>query len=46
MIIAYVSLLKIVFISVHVQWRAQKIFMGGFWFRVVWWSFVFGVRCL
>jgi len=28
------------------QWRTQKIFMGGFWFRVIWWSFVFGVRCL
>ena len=28
------------------QWRTQKIFMGGGWFRVVWWSFVFGVRCL
>ena len=26
-----------------VQWRTQKIFMGGIWFRVVWWSFVFGV---
>jgi len=21
-------------------------FHGGFWFRVIWWSFVFGVRCL
>jgi len=20
--------------------------MGGFWFRVIWWPFVFGVRCL
>jgi len=29
-----------------VQWRTQKIFMGGVWFRVIWWSFVFGVRCL
>jgi len=19
---------------------------GGFWFRVIWWSFAFGVRCL
>ena len=31
------------------QWRTQKRgggFHGGFWFRVVWWSFVFGVRCL
>jgi len=28
------------------QWRTQKIFVGGFWFRVIWWSFVFGVRCL
>jgi len=26
------------------QWRTQKIFMGGVWFRVIWWSF--GVRCL
>jgi len=28
------------------QWRTQKILMGGFWFSVIWWSFVFGVRCL
>jgi len=28
------------------QWRTQKILMGGFWFRVIWWSYVFGVRCL
>ena len=27
------------------QWRTQKIFMGGVWFRVIWLSFVFGVRC-
>jgi len=27
------------------QWRTQKFFMGG-WFRVIWWSSVFGVRCL
>ena len=28
------------------QWRKQKIFMGGVWFRVIWWSFAFDVRCL
>ena len=28
------------------QLRTQKIFMGGFWFRVIWWPFVFGVRSL
>ena len=28
------------------QWCTQKIFMGGVWFRIIWWSFVFGVRCL
>jgi len=28
------------------QLRTQKIFMRGVWFRVLWWSFVFGVRCL
>ena len=25
------------------QWCTQNIFMGSFWFRVIWWSFVFGV---
>ena len=28
------------------QWRTQKIFVGGVWFKVIWWLFVFGVRCL
>jgi len=28
------------------QWRAQKFFMGVFSFSGVWWSLVFGVRCL
>jgi len=28
------------------QWRTQKIFMGGVWFKVIWWLFVFGFRCL
>jgi len=28
------------------QWRTQKIFMGGTSFSGIWWSFVFGVRCL
>ena len=30
----------------QVQWRTQKLFMGGFWLRVIWWSFAFGARCL
>jgi len=34
------------FVNAGDQWRTQKIFMGGFWFRVIWWSFVFGVRYL
>jgi len=25
---------------------AENFHGGGFWFRVIWWSFVFGVRCL
>jgi len=28
------------------QWRKQKIFMGGISLSGIWWSFVFGVRCL
>jgi len=28
------------------QWRTQKILMGGGWFKVIWWLFVFGVHCL
>ena len=28
------------------QWRTQKIFLGGVSFSGIWWSFVFGVRCL
>jgi len=28
------------------QWRTQKIFMAAVSFSGVWWSFVFGVRCL
>jgi len=28
------------------QWRTQKIFMGGISIRGIWWSLVFGVRCL
>jgi len=32
--------------KIHWQWRTQKIFMRGVWLWVIWWSFVFGVRCL
>ena len=32
--------------GVTTQWRTQKFFMGFDCFRVIWWSFVFGVRCL
>ena len=28
------------------QWRRQKIFTRGVWFKVIWWLFIFGVRCL
>jgi len=28
------------------QWRTQKIIMEGVPFSGIWWSFVFGVRCL
>ena len=28
------------------QWCTQKIFMGGGSFSGIWWSFLFGVRCL
>jgi len=31
---------------IYMQWRTQKIFMGGVWFSVIWWSFIFGVHCL
>ena len=29
-----------------IQWRMQKIFIGAFSFSGIWWSFLFGVRCL
>ena len=41
-------LLRMMWISIRLLQSVAyaEIFMGGGWFKVIWWLFVFGVRCL